>query len=174
LVIVNSLNPSITASQQWFERTLDDSANRRISIPEAFLAVDAVMLLYINISKGLVVNRSVIEQHVKRELPFMATENILMEAVKNGGDRQELHEKIRKYSMEAAERVKKGLDNNLLERIAEDPEFKLTTGDLEILVDPRDFIGRSLQQVEEFISEYINPEISKHQHVPEISVSLKV
>lgn len=174
LVIVNSLNPSITASQQWFERTLDDSANRRISIPEAFLAVDAILLIYINIAKGLVVNKKVIKRHVKQEIPFMATENILMESVKNGGDRQDLHEKIRKYSMAAAARIKEGDDNNLMELIAADESFKLSSRDIDSLMDPKNFIGRSSEQVDDFVHGYIEPELNKYKSIPDISVSLTV
>jgi len=151
-VVVNALNPAITASTQWFERSLDDSANRRISIPEGFLAVDAILNLYINIASGLVVYPKVIEKHVQAELPFMATENILMEAVKAGGDRQELHEKIRVYSMEAAREVKeKGNENDLIERIAKDEAFGLDITKLNQVLDPKNYIGRSKEQVEEFI-----------------------
>ncbi|MBA1333931.1 MAG: adenylosuccinate lyase [Firmicutes bacterium] len=174
LVIVNSLNPSITASQQWFERTLDDSANRRISIPEAFLAVDAILLIYINIAKGLVVNKKVIERHVKQEIPFMATENILMESVKNGGDRQDLHEKIRKYSMAAAAGIKEGGENKLMELIAQDASFKLSSTDIDSLMDPKNFIGRSPEQVDDFVHGYIEPELNKYKSIPDISVSLTV
>src|SRR5699024_8833631 len=125
-------NPALVASTQWLERTLDDSANKRLAIPEAFLAIDAILDILINVSDGIVVYKSVIEKHIKEELPFMATENILMEAVKRGGDRQELHEKIRNYSMQAAKRVKEeGLENNLLELLEKDSDFKMTSSDIE-------------------------------------------
>jgi len=157
-VIVNTLNPAITASTQWFERTLDDSANKRISIPEAFLGIDAVLNLYINVSSGLVVYPKVINKHVMEELPFMATENILMEAVKRGGDRQELHERIRVHSMEAARKVKaEGQENDLLERIASDSSFGIDLNELKKVLDPKNYVGRAPQQVEEFIEEYVRP-----------------
>lgn len=151
-VIINSLNPAITAATQWFERTLDDSSNKRLSVSEAFLALDGVLNLYINVSKNMVVYEKVIETHVNSELPFMATENILMEAVKRGGDRQELHERIRKHSMEAARRVKEfGLDNDLLGRILQDKAFNLSEDDLGSLMNPQKFIGRAPGQVDDFV-----------------------
>ncbi|WP_286906324.1 adenylosuccinate lyase [Clostridium sp. UBA1652] len=157
-VIVDSLNPAVTAATQWFERTLDDSANKRIAVAEAFLALDGVLNLYMNISEGMVVYDKVIAAHVNNELPFMATENIMMEAVKKGGDRQELHEKIRGYSMEASQRVKgEGLNNDLIDRIIADGGFGLTENEIRDIIDPNKFIGRSPSQVEEFIEEYINP-----------------
>ncbi len=157
-VIVSSLNPAMTAAEQWFERTLDDSANKRVAIPEAFLAVDALLLLYRNVADGLVVYPTVIKRHLLAELPFMATENILMAAVKKGGDRQILHEKIRSYSMDAGRRVKEsGLENDLLQRIAADPDFMLDTADLDGLLDPADYIGRAPQQVDRFLNEYVTP-----------------
>ncbi|MGL4990699.1 MAG: adenylosuccinate lyase [Sarcina sp.] len=157
-VIVNSLNPSITAATQWFERTLDDSANKRISIPEAFLALDGVLNLYINISSNLVVYDKVISKHVDNELPFMATENIMMEAVKKGADRQELHEIIREHSMEAALRVKKdGMPNDLIDRIINDEKINLSKNDILKIVNPENFIGRAPNQVIEFIDDLINP-----------------
>lgn len=174
MVIITALNPAVTASQQWFERTLDDSANRRITIPEAFLAVDALLILYINIVKGLVVYPEVIQKHLKQEMPFMATENILMEAVKNGGDRQELHERIRKYSLTAADRVKEGKENNLLELIAQDPVFGLSEDVLLKLSNPADYVGRAPQQVEEFISNHVNPVLEKYLDIEDISPDLKV
>lgn len=165
-VVVNALNPAITASTQWLERTLDDSANRRIVIAECFLAVDAILNIYINIASGLAVYPKVIERRIKEELPFMATEYILMEAVKRGGDRQELHEKIRQYSMEAAKRVKAfGEDNNLLELIANDPAFKLNREEIQHIMDPRNFVGRAPEQVEEFISEYISPILERNKEL---------
>jgi len=162
-VIINGLNPYITAGNQWLERTLDDSANRRIIIPETFLALDGLLNVYINVSSNLVVNPKVIEKHVQDELPFMATENILMRAVKKGGDRQELHEIIRKYSIEAANRIKKGESNNLIQKIAENDKFKLTLEEIKEMLQPKNFIGRSVSQVEEFIEEYVNPKIEKYK-----------
>ena len=157
-VIVSSLNPAITASTQWLERTLDDSANRRISIPEAFLAVDSILNIYQNIADGIVVYPKVIEKHVMEELPFMATENILMAAVKRGGDRQELHERIRQHSMAAASRVKNdGLPNDLIDRISEDPAFGLSLEDVKGILKPSNFVGRSPQQVDEFLKKLSIP-----------------
>lgn len=151
-VIVDALNPAITASTQWFERTLDDSANKRISIPEAFLAVDAVLNLYINVTKGLVVYPKVINQRIMSELPFMATENIMMDAVKRGGDRQELHERIRIHSIEAAKVVKEeGKPNDLVQRIAGDPIFNISEEDIMKILSPGNFIGRAEEQVTEFL-----------------------
>lgn len=157
-IMVDSLNPAITASAQWFERTLDDSANKRISIPEAFLAADAILNIYINVADNLVVYPKVIEKHILDELPFMATENIMMDAVKLGGDRQELHEKIRMHSMAAARVVKEqGGKNDLIDRIAADPAFKLSIDDLNKILAPKNFIGRAPEQVKEYISEYVKP-----------------
>ena len=157
-VLSAAANPAMTAAGQWFERTLDDSANKRIAVPEAFLATDALLLLYQNITSGLVVYPRVIARHLQDELPFMATENILMEAVKKGGDRQELHEKIRQYSMEAGFRVKsEGLENNLLALIAADPAFGLDQSDLGRLLDPSLYIGRAPEQVDEFLAAQVTP-----------------
>jgi len=157
-IIIDALNPAITASTQWFERTLDDSANKRIAIAEAFLALDGVLNLYINITEGLVVYEKMISAHVKNELPFMATENIIMEGVKNGGDRQELHELIREHSMEASKRVKmEGLDNDLMERIKKDDRFLLTPEEIDKVLDPSKFIGRAPNQVVEFIQDEVDP-----------------
>ena len=157
-VLSAAANPAMTAAGQWFERTLDDSANKRIAVPEAFLATDALLLLYQNITSGLVVYPRVIARHLQDELPFMATENILMEAVKKGGDRQELHEKIRQYSMEAGFRVKsEGLENNLLAMIAADPDFGLDQSDLGRLLDPSLYIGRAPEQVDEFLAAQVAP-----------------
>ncbi|MBL4930903.1 adenylosuccinate lyase [Clostridium paridis] len=157
-VIVDSLNPAITAATQWFERTLDDSANKRIAVAEAFLALDGVLNLYMNIAENMVVYEKVIAAHVNNELPFMATENIMMESVKIGGDRQELHEKIRVHSMAAAQRVKgEGLNNDLIDRILADPDFKLSKEQIIDIIDPMKFIGRAPSQVVEFIDEYIDP-----------------
>ncbi|WP_026485725.1 adenylosuccinate lyase [Caldanaerobius polysaccharolyticus] len=172
LVITLSLNPDLTAAEQWFERTLDDSANRRISIPEAFLAVDAILTLYINIAGGLVVNEKVIAKHIEEELPFMATEAILMEGVKNGGDRQELHERIRRYSMEAASRVKSGLSNNLLEKIKSDPSFRVD--DIDSLISPEKFIGRAPEQVEEFIEKMVKPVLEKNRDLLGVNAIVEV
>ena len=157
-VIVDTLNPAITMVSQWFERTLDDSANKRLSIPEGFLATDGVLDLCLNVVDGLVVYPKVIENHMLAELPFMATENIMMDAVKAGGDRQELHEKIRELSMEAGKTVKvEGKDNNLLELIAEDPAFPLSLEELKASMDPKKYIGCSAHQVEKFLKEVVTP-----------------
>lgn len=157
-IISLSLSPVMTASEQWLERTLDDSANKRLAIPEAFLAADAALILAINIGDGLVVYPKVIEQHLQNELPFMATENIIMEAVIKGGDRQSLHERIRVHSMEASKQVKeKGLPNDLLKRIATDKIINLDKGDLDSLFNTSNFIGRAPQQTAEFIKEFIDP-----------------
>jgi adenylosuccinate lyase len=160
-IIVDSLNPAITASTQWFERTLDDSANKRISVAEAFLALDGVLNLYLNISSGLVVYDKVITSHVMRELPFMATENIMMEAVKKGGDRQKLHERIRMHSMAAAKIVKEeGKDNDLIERIINDEMFNLTKEEILSLIDPVKFTGRASGQVVDFLNTEVNPTLN--------------
>ena len=165
-VIVDSLNPAFTTATQWFERTLDDSANKRIAVAEAFLAIDAILNIYINVADGLVVYPKVITQRVMRELPFMATENIMMSAVKKGGDRQELHELIRTHSIEAARNVKEeGLENDLIERICNDQRFGLKKDELVSLLDPKNFIGRSENQVEEFIFEIINPIRNSNQDI---------
>lgn len=163
-VMVDALNPAITSATQWFERTLDDSANKRISIPEAFLAVDGILDLYLNVVDGLVVYPKVIEKRLLSELPFMATENIMMDAVKAGGDRQELHERIRLLSMEAGRNVKElGLENNLLELIAADKAFNLTLEELQQTMDSKKYTGRSKEQVEDFISEVINPILDEYK-----------
>ena len=157
-VIVDSMNPAITASTQWFERTLDDSANKRISIPEAFLAVDGLLSLYDNVIDGLVVYPKVIRQHLMRELPFMATENIMMDAVKRGADRQQLHEQIRVHSMAASKVIKEeGGECDLLERIANDPSFGVTLEELEAILQPEKYVGRAPEQVEEFVAECVVP-----------------
>lgn len=157
-IIVDALNPAITASTQWFERTLDDSANKRISVAEAFLALDGVLNLYINISENMVVYEKMIAAHLESELPFMATENIIMEGVRKGGDRQELHELIREHSMEASKRVKlEGLDNDLISRILGDERFGLSEEELKSTLNPENYIGRAPQQVEEFMKEEIDP-----------------
>lgn len=157
-VIVNNTNPAITAATQWFERTLDDSANKRLSVPEAFLATDGILELYNNIADGLVVYPKVIEAQLMAELPFMATENILMDAVKAGGDRQELHERIRMHSMAAAKTVKEeGKPNDLLHRIAEDPAFNISENEIKKIIKPENFTGRAEQQTLDFISEIVQP-----------------
>lgn len=173
-VIVDALNPAITASTQWFERTLDDSANKRIAIPEAFLAIDAILNIYINVASGLVVYPKVINKHVMDELPFMATENIMMEAVKRGGDRQELHEQIRTHSMDAGKRVKvDGESNDLIERIAKDPLFGMSLEELNSVLEPKNYIGRSPEQVVEFIDNEVKP-ILDSANISDIQVELKV
>ena len=174
-VIVDALNPAITASTQWFERTLDDSANKRIAVAEAFLALDGVLNLYINIAENMVVYDKVIESHVNQELPFMATENIMMESVKKGGDRQELHERIRVHSMDAAQRVKgEGLNNDLIERIINDPSFNLSKEEIIAIIDPVKFVGRAPSQVVEFIDEYVNPIIEANKDAASLSSDITV
>ncbi|MFA5527854.1 MAG: adenylosuccinate lyase [Peptostreptococcales bacterium] len=174
-VMSSTLNGAMTTSTQWFERTLDDSANRRIVIPESFMATDAILDICINITGGFVVNEKVIHQRIMGELPFMATENIIMEAVKKGGDRQELHERIRVHSMESAARVKQeGLDNDLLSRIVKDDIFNLTQEDMDKLMSPELFIGRSSEQVTEFIEEHIQPILAKHQDELGLKIDLNV
>ena len=174
-VIVNALNPAITAATQWFERTLDDSANKRISVPEAFLALDGVLNLYINIAESMVIYDKVIAKHVNEELPFMATENIMMECTKRGCDRQELHERIREHSMAAAKRVKgEGLSNDLIERIMADDYFKLTKEEILDIIDPLKFIGRAPSQVVEFIDEYVTPIIDENKDALEIKGEINV
>ena len=172
--IINLLNSYITASTQWFERTLDDSANRRIVIPETFLAVDGILNLYINITSKMVVYPKIIEKHVNEELPFIATENILMEAVKKGGDRQVLHEKIRVHSMEAGRVVKEyGKPNDLIDRICNDPAFSLNAEDVYAVLKPENYTGRSSRQVEEYISESVDPMLDKNSNI-DINVDINV
>ena len=174
-VMADVINPMLVASTQWFERTLDDSANKRLSVPEGFLAIDGILDLYLNVVDGLVVYPKVIEKHFLAELPFMATENIMMDAVKAGGDRQELHERIRQLSMEAGRNVKeKGLDNNLLELIAEDPAFGLTMEDLKKTMDPSKYVGRAPQQVDEFLSEVVNPILEANKEVLGMTAEITV
>ena len=174
-VIVNSLNPAITAGTQWFERTLDDSANKRLSVAEGFLALDGVLNLYINIAENMVVYDKVIASHVMNELPFMATENIMMASVKKGGDSQELHERVRVHSMAAAQRVKgEGLDNDLIERIINDPTFNLSREEIESIINPTDFVGRAPSQVVEFIDEYVNPYLEKYKEYLDIKTDINV
>ena len=165
-VIVDAGNPAVTAATQWFERTLDDSANKRISVPEAFLAVDAILNIYRNVASGLVVHPKVIEKHVLEELPFMASENIMMDAVVRGGDRQELHERIRVLSQEAGRNVKDlGLSNNLIDLIVADPAFGMTKEELTAHLEPSRYIGRCPEQVEEFLTEAVQPVLEKYADV---------
>ena len=174
-VMVDALNPAITAATQWFERTLDDSANKRISIPEAFLAVDGILSLYLNVVDGLVVYPKVIHQRLMKELPFMATESIMMDAVKRGGNRQELHERIRVHSMEAGKQVKaEGKENDLLERIAADETFGVTLDQLKELLDPAKYVGRSPEQVTEFLTECVNPILKQYKDDLGVTVEINV
>lgn len=174
-VMADAVNPMMTASVQWFERTLDDSANKRIAVPEAFLAIDAVLLIYLNIASGMVVHPKVIEKHVMSELPFMATENIMMSAVKKGGDRQELHEQIRIHSIAAGNRVKEeGLDNDLIKRIANDPLFGITEEEILASLNPSDYIGRSVGQVDEFLANCVSPVMAKYGDELEAVAELNV
>ena len=174
-VMVDALNPAITSATQWFERTLDDSANKRLSIPEGFLAIDGILDLCLNVVDGLVVYPKVIEKHMMAELPFMATENIMMDAVKAGGDRQELHERIRELSMEAGKNVKeKGLDNNLLELIAADPAFNLSLEDLQRSMDPKKYIGRAKEQTERFVNTVVQPILDSHKELLGVKAEINV
>ena len=174
-VICDALNPAITSATQWFERTLDDSANKRLSVPEGFLAIDGILDLCLNVVDGLVVYPKVIEKHMMAELPFMATENIMMDAVKAGGDRQELHEKIRTLSMQAGKTVKEeGKDNNLLELIAEDEAFNLTLDELKASMDPTKYVGRSARQVEIFIRDVINPILQENSDLLGVKAEINV
>ena len=174
-VIVDALNPAITSATQWFERTLDDSANKRISIAEGFMAIDGVLDLCLNVTDGLVVNEKVIEKRLRSELPFMATENIMMDAVKEGGNRQELHEEIRKLSMQAGETVKKkGLENNLLELIADCDAFNLTLDELNSYMVPSNYVGRSAEQVDNFLENYINPILDANKDILGIKAEINV
>ena len=174
-IISDCLNPMITAATQWFERTLDDSANKRVSISEAFLALDGVLTLYLNVADGLVVYPKVIEKRLMSELPFMATENVMMDAVKAGGNRQELHEKIRVHSMAAGRRVKEeGLDNDLLERIAADPAFGTDLEKLQAVMDPSNYVGRAPQQTEEFLQNVIRPILDGNKEALGITAEVNV
>lgn len=174
-VICDLQNAAVTASAQWFERTLDDSANKRISVPEAFLAVDAILGIMINVVSGLVVYPKVIEAHVMNELPFMATENIMMDAVKRGGNRQELHERIREHSMAAGKRIKEeGLENDMVDRIAGDPMFGMTREQILEHLDPSAYIGRCPSQVDEFLSECVRPAIAPYLTGEEIKVEINL
>ena len=174
-VMVDALNPAITSATQWFERTLDDSANKRLSIPEGFLAIDGILDLCLNVVDGLVVYPKVSEKHMMAELPFMATENIMMDAVKAGGDRQELHERIRELSMEAGKTVKvEGKDNNLLELIAADPAFNLSLEDLQRSMDPKKYIGRAKEQTERFVNTVVQPILDSHKELLGVKAEINV
>ena len=174
-VMVDAMNPAITSATQWFERTLDDSANKRLSVPEGFLAIDAILDLCLNVVDGLVVYPKVIEKRLMSELPFMATENIMMDAVKAGGDRQELHERIRELSMEAGRNVKeKGLDNNLLELIAADPAFNLSLEELQKTMDPAKYVGRAPVQVEAYLNNVVNPMLEANKEILGVTAEINV
>ena len=174
-VMIDALNPAITSATQWFERTLDDSANKRLSVPEGFLAIDGILDLCLNVVDGLVVYPKVIEKRLMSELPFMATENIMMDAVKAGGDRQELHEKIRELSMEAGRNVKeKGLDNNLLDLIAADPAFGLNEEELKKTMDPAKYVGRAPLQVENFLKKVVDPVLEANKDVLGMTAEINV
>ncbi len=174
-VMIDALNPAITSATQWFERTLDDSANKRLSIPEGFLATDGILDLCLNVADGLVVYPKVIEKRLRSELPFMATENIMMDAVKAGGDRQELHEKIRTLSMEAGRNVKvEGRENNLLELIAADPAFNLSLEELQALMEPSRYVGRCVEQVDAFLTQVIRPILEANKDLLGIKAEISV
>ena len=174
-VMIDALNPAITSAAQWFERTLDDSANKRLSIPEGFLAVDGILDLCLNVVDGLVVYPKVIEKHLMSELPFMATENIMMDAVKRGGNRQELHERIRELSMEAGRNVKvEGKDNNLLELIAADPTFPMSLKELQETMEPARYTGRSREQVEAFLRDVIRPVLEENRELLGVKAEINV
>ena len=174
-VMVDAMNPAITSATQWFERTLDDSANKRLSVPEGFLAIDGILDLCLNVVDGLVVYPKVIEKRLMSELPFMATENIMMDAVKAGGDRQELHERIRELSMEAGRNVKeKGLDNNLLELIAADPAFNLSLEELQKTMDPAKYVGRAPVQVEAYLKNVVNPMLEANKEILGVTAEINV
>ena len=174
-VMVDALNPAITSATQWFERTLDDSANKRLSIPEGFLAIDGILDLCLNVVDGLVVYPKVIEKRLMSELPFMATENIMMDAVKAGGDRQELHERIRELSMEAGRNVKvEGKDNNLLELIAADPAFNLSLDELKKTMDPAKYVGRAKEQTDAFLAKVVRPILDSHKEMLGVRAEINV
>jgi adenylosuccinate lyase len=174
-LMIDTLNPAFTAGTQWFERTLDDSANKRISVAEGFLAADAILNIMLNVTSDLVVYPKVIRQRVMRELPFMASENIMMSAVKKGGDRQELHEKLRTYAMEAGKKVKEeGLENDLIDRVLNDPDFKISKGEMETILKPESFTGRSEQQVDEFIRGCVKPVLDENEDILNETADLSV
>ena len=174
-VMIDALNPAITSATQWFERTLDDSANKRLSIPEGFLAVDGILDLCLNVVDGLVVYPKVIEKRLMSELPFMATENIMMDAVKMGGNRQELHERIRELSMEAGRNVKaEGKENNLLELIAADPAFNMSLEELQKAMDPARYVGRSREQVDAFLRDVIRPVLEENKDLLGVKAEISV
>ena len=174
-VMCDVLNPAVTAATQWFERTLDDSANRRISIPEAFLAVDAILSLYINVITNGSVYPKMMERHLREELPFIATENILMDCAKRGADRQDMHEAIRRYSVDVAKRIKlNGEDNNLLELMLADPRFMLTQEDLDRILDVRKFVGRAPEQTDEFLRDEVRPVLEKESTLLGVDVTITV
>ena len=172
-VIADTINPAITSATQWFERTLDDSANRRIAISEAFMAIDAILGIYINVTSGLVVYPKVVEARIMRELPFIASENIMMDLVKKGGDRQEIHEKIRVHSIAAGKRVKEeGLDNDMLERICNDPTLDITMEELKAILIPSKYIGRCVEQVERFLKNEVDPLLEDGDHAMKVELSV--
>lgn len=175
-VIADAANPAYTAATQWFERTLDDSANKRVSIPEAFLAIDAILNIYENVASGLVVHEKVIEKHIMEELPFMASENIMMDMVQRGGDRQQIHERIRIHSQEAGQNVKDfGLTNNLIDLLAADPMFNISPEELSAHLEPSRYIGRSPEQVTDFLNDCVRPVLETHRSaLEEQAVELKV
>ena len=174
-VMVDALNPAITSATQWFERTLDDSANKRLSVPEGFLAIDGILDLCLNVVDGLVVYPKVIEKHMMAELPFMATENIMMDAVKAGGDRQELHERIRVLSMEAGKHVKEeGKENNLLELIAADQAFNMTLEELQKSMEPSRYVGRAPRQVDNFLKNVVNPILEENKELLGVKAEILV
>lgn len=174
-LMIDTLNPAFTAGTQWFERTLDDSANKRLSVPEGFLAIDAVLNLYLNVSDGLVVYDKVIEKRLRSELPFMATENIMMDAVKRGGDRQELHERIRELSVETGYEIKaEGKENHLFEKIAKDPIFGVTLEELEEHLKPENYVGRAPQQTEDFLNDVVAPVLAEYENIAVEEVEINV
>lgn len=173
-VIVNCLNPSLTAATQWFERTLDDSANRRIVIPEIFLAVDSILSILLNIFSGIIVNSKVIEKRVLKELPFMAVENIMMTATKKGGNRQKIHKQLRNHCLNAAFRVKLGEKNNLIETILKDPAFKFEENELNSILKPKNFIGLSVSQVEDFLNDVVSPILRKNENLIDITQNFEL
>ena len=174
-VMVDALNPAITSATQWFERTLDDSANKRLSVPEGFLAIDGILDLCLNVVDGLVVYPKVIEKHMMAELPFMATENIMMDAVKAGGDRQELHERIRVLSMEARQTCqRRRKENNLLELIAADPAFNMTLEELQKSMEPSRYVGRAPRQVDNFLKNVVNPILEENKELLGVKAEILV